>query len=128
MSKTAGCFPLSDFIVLDPDNFRTEFREWQGYLDADASTAGTLTHLESGYHRRSTRSHSTRGGCKLHRMGLQFCFFYTDNCVCKLNIDATGFMLTVQRYIDLSGGFLKARLLKKCVVQCSAVQSNAATR
>ena len=56
MSKTAGCFPLSDFIVLDPDNFRTEFREWQGYLDADASTAGTLTHLESGYHRHSTRA------------------------------------------------------------------------
>lgn len=49
MSKTAGCFPLSDFIVIDPDNFKAEFREWRGYLEADASTAGTLTHLESGF-------------------------------------------------------------------------------
>mmetsp|Transcript_6664 Transcript_6664/g.8890 ORF Transcript_6664/g.8890 Transcript_6664/m.8890 type:complete len:326 (+) Transcript_6664:61-1038(+) len=44
-----GYFPLPDIVQIDPDVFRTRFPEWEGYVAANAETAGNLTRREAGY-------------------------------------------------------------------------------
>jgi len=44
-----GHFPLPDVVTVDPDIFRTELPEWNGFLARDPTTAGRKTHRESGY-------------------------------------------------------------------------------
>mmetsp|Transcript_52395 Transcript_52395/g.168040 ORF Transcript_52395/g.168040 Transcript_52395/m.168040 type:complete len:338 (-) Transcript_52395:283-1296(-) len=44
-----GHFPLPDIVRVDPDWFRSELPEWEGYIERDPKSAGRKTHRESGY-------------------------------------------------------------------------------
>lgn len=42
-------FPLESFVMVDPDQIRYQLPEMSGYLYHNPTTAGSLTHKESGY-------------------------------------------------------------------------------
>jgi len=44
-----GYLPLKKLVQIDPDYFKTLMPEWDGYLDHDPASAGTLCHRESSY-------------------------------------------------------------------------------
>jgi len=44
-----GYLPLKKLVQIDPDYFKTLMPEWEGYLDNDPVSAGTLCHRESSF-------------------------------------------------------------------------------
>ena len=44
-----GYFPLPDIVQIDPDRFKEQFPEWEGYLRYNPLKAGSMVHKESGY-------------------------------------------------------------------------------
>lgn len=44
-----GCLPLSQFVIVDPDQVRQTLPEWQGYVDKDPQTAAIKTQKEAGH-------------------------------------------------------------------------------
>jgi hypothetical protein len=46
---TEGCLPLSQFVIVDPDQVRQTLPEWQGYVDKDPQTAAIKTQKEAGH-------------------------------------------------------------------------------
>lgn len=47
--KDQGCFPLEQFVIVDPDHIRQELPEWQGYVLNDPETAAIKTQKEAGH-------------------------------------------------------------------------------
>eukprot|EP00958_Prasinococcus_capsulatus_P021069 scaffold2805_cov202-Prasinococcus_capsulatus_cf.AAC.11 len=45
---TRGYFPTPSMVKLDPDHFRTQLPEWQGYQRHNPERAGSLTRREAG--------------------------------------------------------------------------------
>ncbi|KAL7540761.1 hypothetical protein ACHAWF_006777 [Thalassiosira exigua] len=44
-----GLFPLSSYIIVDPDEIRSHFPEYHLYASQSPQRAGELTHREAGY-------------------------------------------------------------------------------
>ena len=44
-----GYFPLPDIVQIDPDRFKERLPEWEGYLQHDPLSAGSMLRKESGY-------------------------------------------------------------------------------
>jgi hypothetical protein len=47
--NSIGVFPLSDFVAVDPDFFKTFLPEWLNYVKFNQARAGAFTRLETGY-------------------------------------------------------------------------------
>lgn len=44
-----GHFPLEDIVHVDPDLFKSMMPEFNGYVERDRDSAGSMTHRESGF-------------------------------------------------------------------------------